>query len=87
VLHLTECGAAAKRLHKNTSQPERKDLMPSRGSPIVKNPSKPNVEKADGTTDEAGTLKGADRNPVNRNAPERDANANAFIHVSGPIDE
>jgi hypothetical protein len=61
--------------------------MPSRGSPIVKNPSKPKVEKANGITAEADTLKRADRNPVNRHAPELDANANAFVHVSGLIND
>ena len=59
--------------------------MPSRGSPIVK--SKPNVEKANGITAEAHTLKRADRNPGNITAfPELDANANA-VHVSGLIND
>jgi hypothetical protein len=53
--------------------------MPSRGSRTIKNPSKPNVEKANGITAKADTLKGADRNPGNFAAvPELDANANAF---------
>jgi hypothetical protein len=53
VPHLTEYGAADGRLHKNTSQPERKNFMPSRGSPIVQHPSKPNVEEANGITADA----------------------------------
>lgn len=40
-----------------------------------------------GITAEADTLTGADRNPVKRDAPELDRNANAFVHVSGLIDE
>ena len=60
--HLTEYGAAHKRLHKNTSQPERKNLMPSRGSPIVK--SKPNVE---GPDSKSKAPEGTAKDPENAN--------------------